>query len=209
MAHRKLTSSCISLYRTCFELANIAFSRFRAAIMAGRSRIKDRSYGIIHLRYVPGIPSANTKPIPTNTQVLLIFQKTARKSLPWFWCFPKGHAEYGDASLQHTAIRELEEETGLKVELSDLLEFEGNEGDSSFKEVYVNPVRNVGKEVKYWVGLVKDGENKIKVEEREVADARWCDWEEALHLITFDETRNMLKAAPNALCVSKSLKTNL
>lgn len=177
--------------------------------MACLSRIGDRSYGIIPLRYAPGISSPKAKPTPENTQVLLIFQKTARRSLPWFWCFPKGHAEHGDASLRHTAIRELEEETGLKVELSDLLKFERNGGDSSFKEVYVNPVRNVGKEVRYWVGLVKDGESKIKVQEREVADARWCGWEEALNLITFDEARNMLKTVERSLGKSKSVKTNL
>jgi hypothetical protein len=56
--------------------------------------------------------------------------------------------------------------------------------------LYVNPVRKVGREVRYWVGLVRDGESKIKIQEREVAGARWCDWEDAMKLITFDEARN-------------------
>lgn len=170
--------------------------------------IGDRSYGIIPLRYTTGTPSANVKPSCQNTEVLLIYQKTAQRSLPWFWCFPKGHAERSDASLQHAAIRELKEETGLKIELSDLLTFEDNP-DSSFKEVYVNPVRNVGKEVRYWVGLVKDGDSKIKVQEREVADARWCSWEEAMALITFEEARNMLKTVESTLSSSASGKANL
>jgi bis(5'-nucleosidyl)-tetraphosphatase len=177
--------------------------------MAWASKIGDRSYGIIPLRYTPGISSANVRPTSENTQVLLIYQKTARRSIPWFWCFPKGHAEVDDPSLQHTAIRELEEETGLKIELSDLLEFEGSEDHSSFKEVYVNPIRNVGKEVRYWVGLVRDGQSNIRVQKREVADARWCDWDGALKLITFEETRNMLKAVESSLSGSKRLKTNL
>jgi bis(5'-nucleosidyl)-tetraphosphatase len=176
--------------------------------MPGPSHIGDRSYGIIPLRYIPGASSANTKPTPENTQVLLIYQKTARKSIPWFWCFPKGHAERSDPSFQHAAIRELREETGLKIELFDLLSF-NDASESSFKEVYVNPVRNVGKEVRYWVGLVKDGESRIKVQEREVADARWCDWEEAKKLITFEEARNMLKAVERSLSTPASGKTNL
>ena len=73
----------------------------------------------------------------------------------------------------------------------------------------MNPVRNVGKEVRYWVGLVKDGDSKIKVQEREVADARWCSWEEAMALITFEEARNMLKTVESTLSSSASGKANL
>ena len=57
----------------------------------------------------------------------------------------------------------------------------------------MNPVRKLGKEVRCWVGLVRDSEGKAKVQEREVADARWYDWEDAMKLITFDEASNMLR----------------
>ncbi len=63
----------------------------------------------------------------------------------------------------------------------------------------MNPIRKVGKEVKYWVTLVRDGEQRIKLQAKEVNDARWCGWQEALELITFDETRTMLTKAARLL----------
>jgi len=79
--------------------------------------------------------------------------------------------------------------------------------------VYVNPVRSVGKEVRYWVGLVR-GDQKIKVQEREVAGAMWVTWEEALNKVTFEECRGMLRAVIDVLDgkpneTYEGLKTNL
>lgn len=73
---------------------------------------------------------------------------------------------------------------------------EGNELE--LKESYTNPIRKVGKEVKYWVGLVK-GEQEIKVQEKEVDEARWLDWEEAESTITFEEGRALLRKVRKAL----------
>lgn len=172
--------------------------------MAALQPIGDRSYGIIPIRTKPGILPHNPSLTRSNTQVLLVHQKTARPNLACFWGFPKGHAEDGDASLEHTAIRELEEETGLAVRLSDILRPSASpdptvEASGSFKETYVNPVRKVGKEVRYWVALVRQGDRKLRLQEKEVADARWCSWDEAEALITFQEGRNVLLEAVKIL----------
>ncbi len=82
--------------------------------------IVDRSYGIIPLRLIPGLPETTTPLRKDTVELLLIHQKTLDKRNPSFWCFPKGHAERRDKSLVHTALRELEEETGLCLEVSDL-----------------------------------------------------------------------------------------
>lgn len=171
--------------------------------------ITDRSYGMIAMRYLPNLPLSTPPPPPTtaNTELLLIHQKTIWESVPPFWCFPKGHAETGDASTLHTAIRELEEETSLKVNLEDILRFnpvgqtgeiegqDAKEWDGSFSEKYINPVRKNGKEVRYWVALVgkEEGEKTIKVQEKEVAGYKWCSWEEAMEKVTYDETKDKLK----------------
>jgi 8-oxo-dGTP pyrophosphatase MutT (NUDIX family) len=86
--------------------------------------IEDRAYGIIPLRFLPCTPP-NTPPSPPNTQILLIHQITTNPNFPRYWSFPKGHAEDGDLSPRHTAVRELLEETGLKVAISDILELGG------------------------------------------------------------------------------------
>lgn len=62
----------------------------------------------------------------------------------------------------------------------------------------MNPIRREGKEVVYFVGLVR-GEQELRLQEKEVAGARWVGWDEALEVITFEEGREMLRGAREAL----------
>ncbi|KAK6602201.1 hypothetical protein ACHAPC_004722 [Botrytis cinerea] len=179
--------------------------------MANIPPITDRSFGIYTIRYLPSLTLPTPPPVPSteNTEVLLIHQKTIWESVPPFWCFPKGHAETGDASTLHTAIRELEEETSLKVRPEDVLRFKPDEHsgeiegqdskdwDGSFSERYINPVRKNGKEVRYWLALVgkEEGEKEIKLQEKEVAGYKWCSWDEAAEKVTYDETKATLRRA--------------
>jgi hypothetical protein len=124
--------------------------------------VEDRAYGIIPLRFLPSTPS-NAKPSPSNTQILLIHQITTNPNFPRYWGFPKGHAEESDLSPKHTAVRELLEETSLRVELGDILDLkcEGGEegkdrgkgedgfGDTPLRQYSVNPYKNIGKETKF------------------------------------------------------------
>ncbi|CZR52380.1 uncharacterized protein PAC_02257 [Phialocephala subalpina] len=166
--------------------------------------INDRSYGVIPLRLLP--TSTTTKPSTTNTHLLLISQKTLPppnhppgQPVPTFWCFPKGHPEKGDGPIEHTAVRELEEETSLRISVSDLIPLYDKEGNEiHLKERYTNPIRRKGKEVTYFLGLVPEGQ-EIKLQEKEVADARWVSWDEAIGLITFEECRSMLGVVREAL----------
>ncbi|KAE8453347.1 hypothetical protein EG329_011415 [Mollisiaceae sp. DMI_Dod_QoI] len=166
--------------------------------------ITDRSYGIIPIRLLPSIStsSAKLKPDTTNTELLLINQKTLpRTGFPaeTFWCFPKGHPEDLDESVQHTAIRELFEETGLRIDISDLIPLYSKNGEKiKLRERYMNPIRRQGKEVVYFVGLVR-GEQELRLQEKEVAGARWVGWDEALEVVTFEEGREMLRGAREAL----------
>src|SRR4051794_30609596 len=123
--------------------------------------IRDRSYGILALRYLPSlIPSPSTStpvpnlPPPTSktTQLLLIFQRTIILSDPPFWTIPKGHAEPYDTDLQATAIRELREETGLVATSSSILSFPLSKTLQSSKspeavvndsEITINPPSNI------------------------------------------------------------------
>lgn len=71
----------------------------------------------------------------------------------------------------------------------------GREGEEvEFREVYTNPIRKVGKEVRYWVGVVK-GEQEVVMQEMEVDGAKWVGWDEAEKTITFEEGRAMLRRA--------------
>jgi 8-oxo-dGTP pyrophosphatase MutT (NUDIX family) len=121
---------------------------------------------------------------------MLIQQRPLMRSHPPFWSFPKGHPERGDSSKIHTAIREVEEETGIVVKEEGIL-FKDAEG---LTERYRNPVRGWVKEVRYWVGLVEgQREPKFELQEAELVDARWLSWNDALDLATFEKGKELLK----------------
>jgi 8-oxo-dGTP pyrophosphatase MutT (NUDIX family) len=103
-------------------------------------------------------------------------------------------------------VRELLEETGLKVALGDILDLsfkakegedgdkgEGDEfGDTPLRQYSVNPYKTIGKETRFWVGIVR-GEQDVRLQTEEVDEYKWCGWEEASQLITFENTRSVLR----------------
>jgi len=155
--------------------------------------VSERSYGIIPIRIIQTAlsPKPTLRKISTaNTQVLLIQQRPVMRSHPPFWSFPKGHPEHGDSSEIHTAIREVEEETGIVVKEEGIL-FKDAEG---LTERYRNPVRGWVKEVRYWVGLVEgQREPRFELQEAELVDARWLSWNDGLDLVTFEKGKELLK----------------
>lgn len=161
--------------------------------------VSERSYGIIPIRIVEIALSPEVTPrtlSTANTQVLLIQQRPLSRSHPPFWSFPKGHPERGDTSRIHTAIREVEEETGVVVKEDGIL-FKDAE---ALIERYRNPVRGWVKEVRYWVGIVEgQREAKFKLQQAELIDARWLPWNDALDLLTYEKGKELLKRAMELL----------
>lgn len=153
--------------------------------------INERSYGIIPLRLKEGEETSAT-PTTTNTEVLLIFQKTLRPNMECYWTFAKGHAEPDDATIHDCAMRELREETGLVVTTKDFVPC----GQEIFENIYTNPRTQLPKAVRYWPALVPKHDGRIQVVEvqaEEVMDYRWCAWSEALQLLDFESSRSHLR----------------
>jgi 8-oxo-dGTP pyrophosphatase MutT (NUDIX family) len=93
------------------------------------------------------------------------------------WIFPKGHIEPKE-SAEAAAVRELEEEAGVRgrvIAVAGALEF-------SLKD---NVVR-----VQYF--LVKHQRDVPRQEDREI---RWCSFDRALALLTFPDSRALLREA--------------
>ncbi|MCJ1413533.1 hypothetical protein MMC19_007639 [Ptychographa xylographoides] len=152
--------------------------------------IAERSYGIIPVRFHSQCQVHSQSPIvlsASNTQVLLIHQKTYNSGLQW--SIPKGHAEPSDTTPLETAKRELHEETGLEV-IGLLLQ------DREWKEQYVNPEKGHLKQVLYWIATVR---GDVRAQESEVAGWRWCAWEEAIELATWEACKRVLGEVMNAL----------
>ena len=91
------------------------------------------------------------------------------------WSFPKGKLEAGE-SWEDAALREVQEETGLRCEL-------GEQVGSSFYDVVGGP-----KEVRYY-RMDCSGE---PAPDTEVDEVRWVTVTEARTLLTYDDDRALL-----------------
>ncbi len=94
----------------------------------------------------------------------------------------KGHMEAGETEAE-TAMREIREETGLRVRL-----------DTSFREtVTYSPADGHMKDVVYFIGACDTLDTVNQIEE--VCDICWLPYESALKKLTFENDREVLKKA--------------
>ena len=113
--------------------------------------------------------------IMENNKVLLVYEKNRN-----FWGFPKGHVEEGENELQ-TALREGKEEVGLDVEI-----------DENKRYVLNYIIRDeIDKTTVLYLAKIKGG--NIQKQEAEIEDTRWCDFDEAIELLTFDNWKDMFR----------------
>ena len=111
------------------------------------------------------------------------------------WDFPKGHKDGDETDLQ-AASRELKEETGLTP--ISILE------QPIFAERYkfTDPQKGkINKIVYFYLGNVNRA--PIKIQDTEVADYGWFEYEQALEKITFEQGKKILNEANHFLCQKK------
>ncbi len=112
-----------------------------------------------------------------NELYFLILQHTESH-----WSFPKGHVEDNETEIE-TAQREVEEETGLDITI-----------ESNFRQVITySPGVNCMKDVVYFIGEVKNP--TIHLQENEIIAMKWCVFEDAIKLVTFDLDKDVLVKA--------------
>jgi len=104
-----------------------------------------------------------------RVEVLLIKQFAHKDR----WGVPKGHAHDGEA-IEECALREVREETGLRIELHERLP----DVEASYKKE--------SKTVKTWLAqVVGDDVPRIDDPDSEVADARWFSIEKLPTLVSY------------------------
>lgn len=113
-------------------------------------------------------------------QVLLIAPREGR------WQLPKGHLEAGEAPEQ-TAVREVREETGVHGRVVAPLP----SIDYSYE---VDRRIRITKHVDYYLMTYVDGSERDS-DPREVIAAQWFAWEEALARLSFENEREVVRAA--------------
>ena len=106
------------------------------------------------------------------------------KSLKGDVGFPKGHTESDESEIE-TAIRELKEETGIEVRII--------EGFRCQIEYKLWNIPDTEKQSVYFLGECTS--DIILCQESEVSEASFVPYEDALALLTFKETKDILKEA--------------
>lgn len=106
------------------------------------------------------------------------------------WGFPKGHVEKNDLSHQETAIRELEEETGITD-----VEIIGN-WFTSTKYTYMKKNIPTEKEVHWFPARTNSMDISLSEEH---TDYIWIDVDSAEEMITFEEEIGVLHEARKIL----------
>ena len=88
-----------------------------------------------------------------------------------------------DETEEETALREIKEETNIDVEI-----------DTRFREVNTYEIDNGSiKSVVFFVG--KANTYNVKVQEEEIRDAKWYNYEDALNIISYDADKKILRDA--------------
>ena len=116
---------------------------------------------------------------PDGEKVLLLKHRVGH------WDFPKGHIKVNETEAE-TALREVNEESGLKVVL-----------DPNFREtINYSPKAKVSKDVIYFIGYCDEQQAKnLAPQPSEITSAMFVSLEEAEKLITFASGREVLKKA--------------
>ncbi|MEP7145492.1 MAG: NUDIX domain-containing protein [bacterium] len=136
--------------------------------MAG---IKDRSIGVI-LFYK----------FPRSLKYLILKHRKGH------WSFAKGHPDKGE-TFRETANRELHEEAGIreaefvskKVLIKESYNFFNNNKDK------------VSKTVSYFIA--GSNTSKVKIDKKEIISYKWCTLKAGEKIITFSESRRVLRKA--------------
>lgn len=101
------------------------------------------------------------------------------------WSFAKGHTEEGETPIQ-TAIRELEEETGIKEKEIEILDIPLIHEEY---EIFRRGEKRL-KVIEYFIGVVTN--DKVKIDGDEICAYKWATYEEALNIFKHKERKQAL-----------------
>ena len=155
---------------------------------------------------VKGKKRGGKKPVPVKAKVrqefsagFILFREVEGEAVFLLldygkhWDYAKGHLEEGETAWQ-AAVRELREETGIR-QVDRVTKFQRD-----MHYVFFSPRKGrVHKTVTYFLGRTRTEEVKISDEHRGYA---WLGFEEAMGRLTYDNAREVLAAAHEALMKS-------
>jgi len=105
------------------------------------------------------------------------------------WDYPKGHLEKGETAWQ-AAVRELKEETGIR-QVDRVGKFQ-QQMHYTFYSTKKKRGERIAKTVTYFLG--KTREKNVTLSDEHVGHA-WLSYQEAMERLTYDNARDILRAA--------------
>ena len=118
-------------------------------------------------------------------KVLLLRHSSISSRGGGHWDFPKGHMDDGETEIQ-TALRELEEETGI-VHTNIIDGFR-----DTITYIFSREQKQIGKEVVFFLATTK--ESKVILSHEHI-DYSWLDFDSAFSRLTYDNARQVLRSA--------------
>jgi 8-oxo-dGTP pyrophosphatase MutT (NUDIX family) len=115
------------------------------------------------------------KMVENESQFLIV----TAKSNPSHWVLPKGHIEKGER-MEETSVREVREETGVDARVVATVGSTKYETDKEFVHVKF-----------YLMEYLKEQEHG----KHEGRKSKWCTFNEAVNLLTFSDTKQLLQLA--------------
>ena len=120
-----------------------------------------------------------------SSKVLLLRHSSISSRGGGHWDFPKGHIDDGETEIQ-TALRELEEETGIvQVKVVDGFR-------DTITYTFSGRQEQIGKEVVFFLATTK--ESKVTLSHEHI-DYSWLDFDSAFSRLTYDNARQVLRNA--------------
>jgi 8-oxo-dGTP pyrophosphatase MutT (NUDIX family) len=121
-----------------------------------------------------------------GTEIVLGRRSRRREGIRW--TLPKGTPDAGE-SVEQTAVREVEEETGLRVRIVEPV--------GSIRYSFVQSGTRIDKTVHHFL-MVPTGGN-LSDHDREFDEVRWVPVTEAVHLLSYETEREIVERATPAI----------
>ena len=101
------------------------------------------------------------------------------------WVLPKGHFK-DDESFVETAMREVYEETNIKLKMKNLV-------DKIGEFSYFSDLENSVKNIKVYLFKINEPQKIIPLEKENFVDSKWFSLEEAINKVAYQEQKDVLR----------------
>jgi 8-oxo-dGTP pyrophosphatase MutT (NUDIX family) len=142
---------------------------------------KEKEDYTIECLYESSCGAVDFRRIAGEIRYLLIKNKRSAN-----WGFPKGHIELGETE-EETAIREVFEETGLKIRIVP----------GFVKKSEYTIQGKIEKSVSIF--LAETDETEYKLQEEEIEECDWYNYEDALRILNYENDKHILAEAKKFL----------